>query len=472
MRGESAIGARPPLLEILEQAPVLMAPPERLMLYSLVRGLRPARVLEIGTHKGGSAMIMVAALDEIGAGLLVCIDPAPVVTDEHWRLIAHRATLLTGSSPAVLEQARATAGGLFGFAFVDGDHTYGGVLRDIEGVLPVLADDAHLLFHDAHFREVRQAIDEALLRHPQRLIDCGMLSVEENPDPEHDAVWGGLRLLRHAGHGRGRRLAFHEEPRVGRTAEELAEVISETTGLVSEAAARAAQGLVDRGAYPVDYVAECRALWPKPAVEFVHGLYRLLLGRDPDPQGVQWHVGRLKVGDTRLAVVRMIAFSEEARSRALPTTWIEDLEEHSATFPVRREWISAGGRKLRSWVRRYPPLARAARYVLVTARLPWMAERLHGLALEQQQHVAQQQRELRDLASRLDRLASRPAAAGEQALHERLTAVFGSLSLQAQRLEKLSALVEALARELHTTTPSRPGAPDPADAAGPGSGSS
>ena len=53
------------MADVISSAPVLMQPAERLLLFSPVRALRPGRLLEIGTHKGGSAMIIVAALDDI-----------------------------------------------------------------------------------------------------------------------------------------------------------------------------------------------------------------------------------------------------------------------------------------------------------------------------------------------------------------------------------------------------------------------
>src|SRR5882724_4224219 len=42
---------------------------ERLLLYTMVRGLRPERVLEIGSAYGGSASIMACAMEDNGAGL-------------------------------------------------------------------------------------------------------------------------------------------------------------------------------------------------------------------------------------------------------------------------------------------------------------------------------------------------------------------------------------------------------------------
>jgi len=187
---------RPDRFGVIDAAPVLMTWSERVVLYSAVFGLRPRRSLEIGTHRGGSAMIIVAALDDVGAGTLACVDPSPAATPEDWAKVAHRATMFAGGSPEVLPEAREAAGGPFDFALIDGDHLSDGVTRDIEGVLPLLAPHAVMLFHDAHNAGVRDGIDRALRKHSRTLTDCGMTSVEETRDPQPGVSWGGLRMVK------------------------------------------------------------------------------------------------------------------------------------------------------------------------------------------------------------------------------------------------------------------------------------
>jgi predicted O-methyltransferase YrrM len=184
-------------LEVVRWAPVWMTRAERLLLYTLTFTLRPRRYLEIGTLKGGSALLVNAALNSLQAeGRLVCVDPNPQIAPEHWQLLAARTTLLTGYSPDILPQARDTAGGPFDFILIDGDHTYQGALRDGRGVLPFAADGAYLLFHDSFFPDVACAIDE-LAQHAG-LVDYGTLTreVTVQTDGAGRAVeWGGLRML-------------------------------------------------------------------------------------------------------------------------------------------------------------------------------------------------------------------------------------------------------------------------------------
>ena len=155
-----------------------MLHPERVVLHALVRGLRPSRVLEIGTHKGGSTMIMCAALDEVGAGVIVCVEPNPVIEPDIWARVSHRASLIVGVSPDALNEALEAAGGPFDLVFVDGDHSTESVRRDIESMLPLLAPGAYLVFHDAHYWQVEAAIEQSVVASSGALVDCGMVSTE------------------------------------------------------------------------------------------------------------------------------------------------------------------------------------------------------------------------------------------------------------------------------------------------------
>lgn len=187
-------------LSVLEQAPAHLLPSERLLLYALTYSLRPRVYAEIGVLHGGSALIVCAAMDAIGHGKIVQIDPQPRMSSETKARIAHRATLVVGASPQALSEARRLAGNAFEMVLIDGDHTVEGVTRDIDGLLAHLAPGAYLLFHDAHYYEVHEAIENAIARHG--LVDCGLLSTDRSPDSEvfegRTAHWGGIRVLRYA----------------------------------------------------------------------------------------------------------------------------------------------------------------------------------------------------------------------------------------------------------------------------------
>lgn len=185
-------------IHVVHDVPAWLSAQERIVLHALVVGLQPTRVLEIGTFQGGSTVIMCAALDDLGGGTITCVDPNPRVADETWSRVSHRATMVPEPSPEAVATAKDVAGGQFEFAFIDGDHSLDAVMRDIEATLPVLTDDAHMLFHDAHWWEVEQGIDAILARYPDQLADAGMVSAGDSIIVEDGQTqrWGGMRLVR------------------------------------------------------------------------------------------------------------------------------------------------------------------------------------------------------------------------------------------------------------------------------------
>lgn len=180
---------------IFRNPEVLMEPQERLMLYALIVSLQPKNALEVGVCDGGSSKIMVRAMDDINRGRLYSIDPEPRVTPELLQSLGHRMTLKRGFSPQDVAELRAQAGTGFDFAFIDGDHGYDSVVRDIRGVLEYLSDSAYLLFHDSHYADVRMAIDACVAENPRQLQDCGLICRTSVWEADRSARWGGLRLL-------------------------------------------------------------------------------------------------------------------------------------------------------------------------------------------------------------------------------------------------------------------------------------
>ena len=170
---------------------------ERLYLYSFIRGFRPERALEIGVLRGGSASIITNAMEDNAKGILVGVDPYPIM-EVPARALHGRYQLVTKPSPEGLDEARRLAGGKFDFVFVDGLHIYTQVARDIEGVLPLLSDGAYVMFHDAFHYGVGTAISESVLKTPL-LHDCGYVCRTPLIDYDPLTPYHGVRLLRYAG---------------------------------------------------------------------------------------------------------------------------------------------------------------------------------------------------------------------------------------------------------------------------------
>ena len=186
-------------MDVIQTAPVWMTRAERLLIYTMTFTLRPLRYLEIGTFKGGSALLVNAALNALGSDCkMVCVDPTPQIAPEHWQLLKPRTTLLEGFSPQILPQAVEAAGGLFDLVLIDGDHTYQGLMRDAEGVLPHVADGAYILFHDSLFVEVAKGLRDFFHKHQSQLVDFGTLTREvttQHRENDTPVQWGGLRMM-------------------------------------------------------------------------------------------------------------------------------------------------------------------------------------------------------------------------------------------------------------------------------------
>jgi predicted O-methyltransferase YrrM len=184
----------PERVGVVYNEPSDMCETDRLMLYALVRGLRPRLALEIGARWGGSARIICNAMEENGIGKLAGIDPmtsqfrAPL-SDLHGRY-----TLIEGYSPKAIPFAVEKLGGKLDFVFVDGLHIYDAARADFEGCLPYLAPGAHVLLHDTYHIGIDRAVRDVLSTN-SKLFDCGIIT--RNPKVRLPVSGQGLRLIRY-----------------------------------------------------------------------------------------------------------------------------------------------------------------------------------------------------------------------------------------------------------------------------------
>jgi predicted O-methyltransferase YrrM/SAM-dependent methyltransferase len=197
---------RPDSFKRVYEAPALMSPQERVLLYGVTFGLAPRRYLEIGTCRGGSAVVVAAAMDDLNNGRAFGVDPQANISPQILQQIKHRFTLVQGSSPQALKRAAELAGGRFDLILVDGDHSRAATLADLDGVLSVAEPGAVILVHDAYNDAVDRAVADYLASQNGRVIDGGILATSRNSVVEADGPrdWGGLRLLRVSASGNGK----------------------------------------------------------------------------------------------------------------------------------------------------------------------------------------------------------------------------------------------------------------------------
>jgi cephalosporin hydroxylase len=182
-------------LGVIYTQPSDMCIPDRLMLYALIRGLRPERVLEIGVRWGGGARIIASALEDTGgSGRAVGIDPEPEAFRARSGELFGRYELLRGYSPGAIPEAVAKLGGPIDLALIDAMHTHDHVLADFQGVVPHLAPGSHVLLHDTFHQGIDRAVAEVMAEH-SGFVDCGFLT--RHPDlSDAPVAYQGLRLVR------------------------------------------------------------------------------------------------------------------------------------------------------------------------------------------------------------------------------------------------------------------------------------
>lgn len=126
-------------------------------LFGFVRQTKPRKVIEIGRHKGGSTLLIAAAMQ--GQGEFWSIDigekesrlrqegmrPYDKQIDDLCRRSGLNATLLVGDSRTI----EVDTGGEIDLAFIDGDHRYAGVKIDFERFGRRVRVGGAVLFDDA-----------------------------------------------------------------------------------------------------------------------------------------------------------------------------------------------------------------------------------------------------------------------------------------------------------------------------------
>ena len=134
---------------------------EAAYLFSLARSRPSCHALEIGRYRGGSTLLLAVAVDENSK--LVSIDNlAKIGCDDSALMnvlkkagLLHKVELIVQDSTGVEVMADSCD-----IIFIDGDHTYEGVMKDYEHWKYAVKAGGHLLFHDAVYgRRFSSVID-------------------------------------------------------------------------------------------------------------------------------------------------------------------------------------------------------------------------------------------------------------------------------------------------------------------------
>lgn len=131
---------------------------EKMLLYWLIRELKPKIVVETGTHRGLTALYMAHALYDNGEGHLITCDPNP-----EWYSQSN-----FGKFPELQEyitfqliQGKYLDVKDIDFFFCDGFHGKQDVLEEIDHFLPLLSSRATIVFHDCWYGNI-EGVNEAI----------------------------------------------------------------------------------------------------------------------------------------------------------------------------------------------------------------------------------------------------------------------------------------------------------------------
>jgi len=207
-RGVPWVGSLERLYAIGASWPGSVSPEAGLLLYALARNVSARVVVETGTYMGVSTHWIAAALaDAGGLGRVHCFDKFDALEWAHPGVLQEAGAashlefvrgalgraglgglveLHEGDSPREIERAAPTlrkAG--VQLAFLDGDHTVGGVLRDFLAVEPLLDTGGYLVLHDVFPDQCghegpRQLLERLSAQGGGRYAVCGIYTSPHN----------------------------------------------------------------------------------------------------------------------------------------------------------------------------------------------------------------------------------------------------------------------------------------------------
>ena len=171
---------------------------EFLALAREVEALAPARILEIGTYRGGTLLVwsQVASQQVIACDVRIRDHMRPVFERFAPEGSGARVRTLEGDShqEAFRRRVESALDGPVDFLFIDGDHTEEGVRRDFAMYRPLVRPGGLVAFHDI---ADRQPLPENQVQHFWRKLRA------ESPPPatrefidDPDQVGFGIGLLR------------------------------------------------------------------------------------------------------------------------------------------------------------------------------------------------------------------------------------------------------------------------------------
>jgi predicted O-methyltransferase YrrM len=121
-----------------------------LLMYSFVRTIKPDVVIETGTHKGFSSLIIADAIKNNGTGHLYTIDTKDYGVSEEFKKFGLESfsTFLQGKSTDVIRDLSNRIQKV-DFLWLDADHSEHGVLDELAEARTMIKPGTYIAFHDS-----------------------------------------------------------------------------------------------------------------------------------------------------------------------------------------------------------------------------------------------------------------------------------------------------------------------------------
>jgi cephalosporin hydroxylase len=142
-----------------------LGPQQGMLIYKLVRELKPENTLEIGLAFGFSTVYFLAAIRANRMGHHVAVDPFQF---EQWHGIGVSREKVTGTAPGLFEFTKETSilavsrfareQRRFGVIFIDGNHKFDGVLIDFALAALVCDPGAYIILDDMWMPSIQKAV--------------------------------------------------------------------------------------------------------------------------------------------------------------------------------------------------------------------------------------------------------------------------------------------------------------------------
>lgn len=229
---------------------------------------------------------------------------------------------------------------------------------------------------------------------------------------------------------------------LGNVSNSLAGFVRSVCGVSEDASRVAARELLaPRLPFGVpDYAKTLTALWPLSDEGYVRGLYDLFFGRPVESTALAHLILRLGAGLPRLELARELAASGEAKSRRVPTEWLDTFVPPATPTAVATQ-RSGVKQKAKSAVRRLtniPILGKFVRMGIHLALTPRRIRRIEQQTADLNALVMNQSNDLKLFV--LTQLAA--AREDDRDAVERDRRIAWAVSTTARRVEQLAAAVQ------------------------------